>query len=51
MHDLVLVTAASLFAGCIDAIVGGGGLILTPAWRGATGPVSFATRSSWWWAS
>lgn len=31
MTDLILVTLASLFAGCIDAIVGGGGLILVPA--------------------
>ena len=30
METLVL-TLASLFAGCIDAIVGGGGLILVPA--------------------
>ncbi len=29
--ELILVTLASLFAGCIDAIVGGGGLILVPA--------------------
>jgi hypothetical protein len=29
--DLILVTLASLLAGCIDAIVGGGGLILVPA--------------------
>ncbi|MDI9334167.1 MAG: TSUP family transporter [Cytophagales bacterium] len=31
MLELVFITAASLFAGFIDAIVGGGGLILTPA--------------------
>ena len=31
MLDLALVTLASLFAGCVDAIVGGGGLILVPA--------------------
>ena len=31
MLELILVTLASLFAGCIDAIVGGGGLILVPA--------------------
>jgi uncharacterized membrane protein YfcA len=31
MTDLLTVTLASLFAGFIDAIVGGGGLILTPA--------------------
>lgn len=31
MLELVFVTAASLLAGFIDAIVGGGGLILTPA--------------------
>ena len=31
MLDLVTVTLASLFAGFIDAIVGGGGLILVPA--------------------
>ncbi len=31
MTDLLTVTLASLFAGCIDAIVGGGGLILIPA--------------------
>ena len=29
--DVVLVTLASLFAGFVDAIVGGGGLILVPA--------------------
>ena len=31
MLELILVTLASLLAGCIDAIVGGGGLILVPA--------------------
>jgi uncharacterized protein len=31
MTDLVVVAIASLFAGLIDAIVGGGGLILVPA--------------------
>jgi uncharacterized protein len=31
MLDLLIVTFASLFAGFIDAIVGGGGLILVPA--------------------
>jgi len=31
MTDLVVVAVASLFAGLIDAIVGGGGLILVPA--------------------
>jgi uncharacterized protein len=31
MLDLAIVTLASLFAGCVDAIVGGGGLILVPA--------------------
>lgn len=31
MTELALVTLASLLAGCIDAIVGGGGLILVPA--------------------
>jgi uncharacterized membrane protein YfcA len=31
MMDLAVLALASLFAGCIDAIVGGGGLILTPA--------------------
>ena len=31
MTDLAIVTLASLFAGFIDAIVGGGGLILVPA--------------------
>ena len=31
MLDLVTVTLASLFAGFVDAIVGGGGLILVPA--------------------
>ncbi|HEY1392246.1 MAG TPA: TSUP family transporter [Methylibium sp.] len=31
MLDLTLVTLASLFAGFVDAIVGGGGLILVPA--------------------
>jgi len=29
--DLILVCLASLLAGCIDAIVGGGGLVLVPA--------------------
>ncbi|MBT9528512.1 MAG: sulfite exporter TauE/SafE family protein, partial [Rhizobacter sp.] len=29
--DLITVTLASLFAGFVDAIVGGGGLILVPA--------------------
>ena len=29
--ELLLVTFASLFAGFVDAIVGGGGLILVPA--------------------
>lgn len=28
--ELILVAVASLFAGCIDAVVGGGGLILVP---------------------
>ena len=31
MTDLAVVAVASLFAGLIDAIVGGGGLILVPA--------------------
>lgn len=31
MSDLLIVTLASLFAGLVDAIVGGGGLILVPA--------------------
>lgn len=31
MSDLLTVTLASLFAGLVDAIVGGGGLILVPA--------------------
>ena len=31
MIDIAIVTLASLFAGCVDAIVGGGGLILVPA--------------------
>lgn len=31
MSDLILLTLASLFAGFVDAIVGGGGLILVPA--------------------
>lgn len=31
MRDLLLVAAASGLAGCVDAIVGGGGLILVPA--------------------
>jgi len=31
MTDLTIVTLASLFAGCVDAISGGGGLILVPA--------------------
>ncbi len=31
MFDLAILTLASLFAGFVDAIVGGGGLILTPA--------------------
>ncbi len=29
--DLLIVSLASLFAGFVDAIVGGGGLILVPA--------------------
>jgi len=29
--ELAIVTLAALFAGCVDAIVGGGGLILVPA--------------------
>ena len=29
--ELILVTLASLLAGCVDAIVGGGGLVLVPA--------------------
>ena len=29
--ELLLVSLASLLAGCVDAIVGGGGLILLPA--------------------
>jgi uncharacterized membrane protein YfcA len=35
MLDLIAVTLASLFAGFVDAIVGGGGLILVPALFGA----------------
>ncbi len=35
MTELALVALASLFAGCVDAIVGGGGLILVPALFGA----------------
>jgi uncharacterized membrane protein YfcA len=31
MLEIAIVTLASLFAGCVDAIVGGGGLILVPA--------------------
>ena len=31
MIEIAIVTRASLFAGCVDAIVGGGGLILVPA--------------------
>lgn len=31
MTELALAALASLFAGCVDAIVGGGGLILVPA--------------------
>jgi uncharacterized membrane protein YfcA len=31
MNDIIIVTLASLFAGCVDAISGGGGLILVPA--------------------
>lgn len=31
MWDLLWVAAASGLAGCVDAIVGGGGLILVPA--------------------
>jgi len=31
MFDLALVAAASAAAGCVDAIVGGGGLVLVPA--------------------
>ncbi len=35
MTELAIVTLASLFAGFVDAIVGGGGLILVPALFGA----------------
>jgi uncharacterized protein len=31
MSEILILAAASLLAGCVDAIVGGGGLILTPA--------------------
>jgi len=31
MNDLIIVTLASLLAGCVDAISGGGGLIVVPA--------------------
>lgn len=31
MVEIAILTLASLFAGCVDAIVGGGGLILVPA--------------------
>jgi uncharacterized membrane protein YfcA len=31
MPDWIIVTAASALAGCVDAIVGGGGLVLMPA--------------------
>jgi uncharacterized membrane protein YfcA len=31
MTELAIVALASLFAGCVDAIVGGGGLVLVPA--------------------
>ncbi len=43
MTELALVALASLFAGCVDAIVGGGGLILVPALFGmypATAPAT-----------
>ena len=48
--DLVLVSLASLLAGCIDSIVGGGGLILVPAlfavYPGAAPATLFGTNKS-----
>lgn len=48
MLDLATVAVASLFAGCVDAIVGGGGLILTPAlfsvYPAAAPPTLFGTN-------
>ncbi|WP_298826714.1 TSUP family transporter [uncultured Piscinibacter sp.] len=43
MTELALVALASLFAGCVDAIVGGGGLILVPALFGMYPGASPAT--------
>lgn len=43
MPDLVLVTLASLFAGFVDAVVGGGGLVLIPALFSAYPNVAPAT--------
>lgn len=43
MPDLLLVAAASLLAGFIDAIIGGGGLILLPALFGVYPSVAPAT--------
>jgi uncharacterized protein len=48
--ELWLVALASLFAGCVDAIVGGGGLILIPAlfaaYPGAAPATLFGTNKS-----
>ncbi|WOP15375.1 TSUP family transporter [Ottowia sp. SB7-C50] len=48
--ELVLVSMASLLAGCIDSIVGGGGLILVPAlfavYPGAAPATLFGTNKS-----
>ena len=48
--ELILVSLASLLAGCIDSIVGGGGLILVPAlfavYPGAAPATLFGTNKS-----
>ncbi len=50
MPDLLIVTLASLFAGFVDAIVGGGGLILVPAlfsvYPGAAPATLFGTNKA-----
>ncbi|MEY4561787.1 MAG: hypothetical protein RLZZ618_1064 [Pseudomonadota bacterium] len=50
MPDLVLVTLASLLAGFVDAIVGGGGLVLVPAlfsvYPGAPAATLFGTNKA-----
>jgi len=48
--DLLIVSLASMLAGCVDAIVGGGGLILVPAlfsvYPGAAPATLFGTNKS-----